>query len=416
MKKIISVLIVSVMLLALLSACADASVRKYEPTPAASPTPEGVHDFKKAYESLDPNTVMFTIGRDKIYWDELFYWINSSVLRVESSLGPRALSEKLSEKESFADFVLEDAKSVIKQFYALGKELPKLGVTLSDKSKAQFEEIKKANMERYCGGQVSDKEFYGKLSEFLISERVYKYVSETSLLHQDGFSALYGAGGEKLSAESALAFAEKQGYMRAMHVLFSYNNKDGGQKTDAEKAELKKEAEKLVAELRKLKDKDALVQEFKKRAHERGEDPGAKQLADGYYFTKGVMAPEFEKAVESAEMHKVTDPVETAFGLHVILRLPLEADGVISPPQGQNPARTLRSDAAAFEYNEKVKDFAKMYELTEGKGMKDFDLLKIFGEDAESVFSPGPETGPVSPDASAAPADENGKPEESPNK
>ena len=385
MKKSFSVLIVLIMLLSLLSACADASVREYEPTPTVTPRPEGVHDFKAAYESMDPDTVVFTIGKDKIYWDELFYWINSSMLRIESQFGAMPLDDMLTEDESFAEFIMEDVKTVIVQFYGLNKELEKLGIGLSDESKAQFEEIKKANMERYCGGQVSDEEFFNALSELLISERVYKYVSETSLLHQDGFAALYGPGGEKFSADKTLAFAEERGYMRAMHVLFSFENPDGSQKIDAEKLNLKKEAEALVSELRKIGAKDKLTEEFKKRVLERGEDPGAAHLIDGYYFTEGKMVPAFEEAVKMAEMYKVTDPVETEFGLHVILRLPLEADGVLD----YYTARTLRSDAAYFDYNKKIESFTEMYELKESDAMKDFDLLKIFGEDADSVFSPG---------------------------
>lgn len=385
MKKSFSVLIVLIMLLSLLSACADASVREYEPTPTVTPRPEGVHDFKTAYESMDPDTVVFTIGKDKIYWDELFYWINSSMLRIESQFGAMPLDDMLTEDESFAEFIMEDVKTVIVQFYGLNKELEKLGIGLSDESKAQFEEIKKANMERYCGGQVSDEEFFNALSELLISERVYKYVSETSLLHQDGFAALYGPGGEKFSADKTLAFAEERGYMRAMHVLFSFENPDGSQKTDAEKLNLKKEAEALVSELRKIGAKDKLTEEFKKRVLERGEDPGAAHLIDGYYFIEGKMVPAFEEAVKMAEMYKVTDPVETEFGLHVILRLPLEADGVLD----YYTARTLRSDAAYFDYNKKIESFTEMYELKESDAMKDFDLLKIFGEDADSVFSPG---------------------------
>ena len=405
MKKNFSILVVLILLLSLLSACADASVREYEPTPTFTPKPEGMHDFKKAFESMDPNTVVFTIGKDKIYWDELFYWIHSSVLRVESQLGAMPLDSRLSEDESFADFVMGDVNAVITQFYALNKELAKLGIGLSEDSKAQFEEIKKANMERYCGGEVSDKEFYEKLSEFLISERVYKYVSETALLHQDGFVALYGKAGEKLPAERVLAFAEEQGYMRAMHVLFSYENPDGTARTDAEKLELKKEAEALVNELRAIENNDKLVEEFKKKIQEKGEDPGAVQFADGYYFTEGAMVPAFENAVKAAEMYKVTDPVESEFGLHVILRLPLEPDGVLEPSMGNYPPRTLRTDTAGYDYNEQIKGFAKMYELKESDAMKSFDLLKIFGEDADSVFNPG---------STASPATESEEPKASP--
>ena len=135
-------------------------------------------------------------------------------------------------------------------------------------------------------------------------------------------------------------------------------NPDGSQKI--RRSSILKEAEALVSELRKIGAKDKLTEEFKKRVLERGEDPGAAHLIDGYYFTEGKMVPAFEEAVKMAEMYKVTDPVETEFGLHVILRLPLEADGVLD----YYTARTLRSDAAYFDCK-KIESFTEMYELKE---------------------------------------------------
>ena len=77
-----------------------------------------------------------------------------------------------------------------------------------------------------------------------------------------------------------------------------------------------------------------LAQELADRAR-KGEDFAelAKKYSDGPSgprggnlgtWTKGRMVPEFDTAIEKLKIGGVSDPVETAFGYHVILRKPVE--------------------------------------------------------------------------------------------
>ncbi len=60
-------------------------------------------------------------------------------------------------------------------------------------------------------------------------------------------------------------------------------------------------------------DFDKLIQEF-------GKDPGAAYYPDGYVFTKGEMVEEFEKAAFNLEIGKISEPVKSEFGYHIIKR------------------------------------------------------------------------------------------------
>ncbi len=60
-------------------------------------------------------------------------------------------------------------------------------------------------------------------------------------------------------------------------------------------------------------DFDKLIQEF-------GKDPGMTQNPDGYVFTKGEMVEEFEKATFALEVGKISEPVRSAYGYHIIKR------------------------------------------------------------------------------------------------
>jgi parvulin-like peptidyl-prolyl isomerase len=68
---------------------------------------------------------------------------------------------------------------------------------------------------------------------------------------------------------------------------------------------------------------DALAAEgadFAAIAQEYSEDPGsAAQGGDLGYFGRGVMVPTFEQAAFDAEIGEITEPVESPFGMHIIL-------------------------------------------------------------------------------------------------
>ncbi len=71
------------------------------------------------------------------------------------------------------------------------------------------------------------------------------------------------------------------------------------------------EAKAIKAELDKGGD-------FAKLAKEKSKDPGASDGGDLGFFTKEQMVPEFSKVAFSLEPGKISDPVKTQFGWHII--------------------------------------------------------------------------------------------------
>ncbi len=61
---------------------------------------------------------------------------------------------------------------------------------------------------------------------------------------------------------------------------------------------------------------DSLISQY-------GEDPGTAQNPDGYIFTRGEMVKEFEDAAFSLSIGSISEPIKTAYGYHVILKLEL---------------------------------------------------------------------------------------------
>jgi hypothetical protein len=106
-------------------------------------------------------------------------------------------------------------------------------------------------------------------------------------------------------------------YVRAKHILLSTVNQETGEElSDSEKRKVKSKAQTVLKKAKSGSDFDALIKEY-------GEDPGMEYSADGYLFTTGEMVEEFEKAAFELEENEISDIVETAYGYHIIKKLPL---------------------------------------------------------------------------------------------
>lgn len=76
---------------------------------------------------------------------------------------------------------------------------------------------------------------------------------------------------------------------------------------------------KTVEEANDLKAKIDNGEDFANLAKQYSTCPSGKEGGDLGYFTKGQMVPEFETVAFSLPVGKVSDPVKTQFGWHLIL-------------------------------------------------------------------------------------------------
>lgn len=101
----------------------------------------------------------------------------------------------------------------------------------------------------------------------------------------------------------------------------SPENEDGSAATDEQKAAVKAEADQLLAQIRTAADPLA---EFDKVMNERSEDGRDENnqlyAPDGYLAYAGQMVPQFESAAKALAVGEISEPVETDYGYHIILR------------------------------------------------------------------------------------------------
>ncbi len=102
------------------------------------------------------------------------------------------------------------------------------------------------------------------------------------------------------------------------HILIMYQ---GSKRAPDTVTRSKEEAEELAQQ---LADRARKGEDFAELAKEYSDGPSGERGGELGTWTKGRMIPEFDAAIETLKIGEVSDPVETPFGYHVILRKPVE--------------------------------------------------------------------------------------------
>jgi len=157
----------------------------------------------------------------------------------------------------------------------------------------------------------------------------------------------------KQALEDTLALAEENEYVRAKHILITFPEGEGedGELTDAQKAETLNKANEVLAKVNAMTD----ISEFDALIEEYNEDPGMESNPNGYYFTKGEMVEPFEKAAYELEEGKTSGLVETTYGYHILLKLPLNDEKLVES--------SLYSSTISQNLNEYLIELGNSYEI-----------------------------------------------------
>lgn len=383
MKKFVSILIIICLVFGAAityTGCGanDAAESETSPEPSAEPS-ESVDDtetetasvpqldFEALYASHDADEVVMTMDGENVTWEEYFYWLYYSGVQVNNYINQMAANMSAYGMNvtwddaaddtgiSFKDYVVQLAEDNIRQIHSIKKFSAENDVTLTEDNLKAIEEQRKTDMVNLCGEEVSDDEFVEFLkSTYYLPIKVYDDMNEINYLYQNCFAKLYGEDGEKLSDEKAEAYLKDSGYMNAAHILFMTVDPSTGEALDDETiAEKKALADKFAAELAGITDTEKLQERFAEIKDEYCEDTGKEAYPDGYIFTPGTMVTEFEDTVNALEDYQVSEPVESRYGYHIIMRLPLTIDTVLKTSDSGTPL-TARALAANQEYGEKL--------------------------------------------------------------
>lgn len=310
-----------------------------EMTPEAAEAQVSKLDYEaiKALHAED-EVVMTACGKD-ITWAEYYAWFSMNAMQVESYFEQMALYYGVAADWSgstgddsgsiYADLPALSTEETLLRFAAIEKLAAEKGVGLSEESKAQLED--EAMAAAVMGEGAAVEELVSALDEMGMDLESYRSITGINLLYSDMLTAEYGADCELVDNTAVALWLGEQGYMSANHILLLTADPATGEVADeATAAEKKALADELYAELSAIGDVEQLKTRFKELKEQYCEDSGKTAYPDGYTFTSGQMVTPFEDAVKASEAYDVHEPVESQYGWHIVMRLPLGKDCLIN--------------------------------------------------------------------------------------
>ena len=408
-RKIIALALCAVLALGLLAGCGAAKTAPEptaEPTaePAADPTAEPadaeteeetadadaayqaiVDELKRVGGTYDPDTVVCTVDGEDVTWSMYYYLITDelqSFLYYTGAL-PTDYGEQLTEDRTLGDYLKEMAVTKSKYYAVAHTRAAAAGVQLSQEAEAELQDYW-AQMEEAYGGAEGLQQ---ALDESNLTQDLFLYLLRCSRELEALMDSTYGTAGEKMAPEDVIAWARDGGYIRVKHILYFFYD-DAGQPMDDEgKEQQRLRAETTLAELQALSgDNEALEERFNEiMTADSGDAGGLSRFPEGYTFTAGTMYPEFEDAAFAMEEFALSELVESQSGYHIILRLPLDTEG-LTMDQDANTGEylTLRQSAANDLFAKDMAAWMEAAEVEWAPGFEDLDMNALFGVGPEA--------------------------------
>jgi hypothetical protein len=411
MKKLIALLICLCLMLGTMAGCGASALESTDTedtTEAAEATVDETAEEADAtedetvtgiglggtgYETYDPDTVVGTVNGEDVTWMEYYYWLNYYTQYVQSMASTYGVTlsswdaNELSSDNTNAQVVLLNAQYAVTQYHVMETEANDLGITLSEEDEETLQSVFDQNADYSTGdgdGECTEEEA-AAFEEYLAQQNVdrdfFDYLNRVSLLNNNAFLELYGENGSAYPDEDVMAYAEDNGLMAAKHILLLTVDTSTGEALDDDTiAEKKALAEDLNAQLQAVADdQDAMVALFDELMDEYTEDTGYAYYPDGYIFSDGEMVEAFEDAVKALdENYGLSEIVESEYGYHIILRIPVNPDATAGTDSYGN-AYSLRNIAASEQFSGLMDAWMDAADVQWNDGFETLDLLAIFG-------------------------------------
>ncbi len=383
MKKAIAIILAMIMCLSLFAGCKSSELRSYSADADTEETT--IKDYTKAYESYKPDQVMFTVNGIDVTWSTLFYWYYYDVSQIESNYGDIDdwnSAAAFDETKTYSEYLTEAVYNTVVQYSVILSKAAELGVTLSEEEIAEMNERWQANVDSYGGGD--EEAFIEYLESVFLTKDLYDTLNNTSSLYNAIFTETYGAQGEKLSDADVLAKAEDMGYYRTKNLLLSTVDQTGAALSEEEIAQQKLTAETLYAQLKAISDPTALETRFDELMAEYSSDKTAvTYYPDGYTELPGAFMEAYETAALALGDYQISEVVETSYGYHIILKLPLSASAIVEIAS-ETEQHTLAYFIAQELFAVQTENWAKEADVELSSKYEKINLAKVLAK-AEHV-------------------------------
>lgn len=285
-----------------------------------------VTDPYLAVSGLAGDEVVARLGEAEITADQLLYWLSQNIRSYLSQFGGQMTTlpwdTEMTEGVTFGQYMLDQALDAAVLHASLRELAGQEGLT-PDPSVASGLEADYVDMVLQAGGdeeQVTHMFWASMLSRELLTA-----LNENSDLYNQLLEKRFGENsGHSPTDAEVNAYLDEAGRYKAKHILLATIDLDTREPLDEETvAQKKATADDLLAQLRAAEDPIALFDDL---MNEHSEDTGLESNPNGYTTQKGEMVAPFEEAALALKAGEISEVVESDFGYHIILRLPMDPD------------------------------------------------------------------------------------------
>lgn len=296
-------------------------------TPKESDAPDK-DDLAWQAAGIRKDYALLTVNGEEVPAEEYLFWLANAVTIQQQYYGSPSTDEQW---EAQAETLKAQALETTKLYRVVRAKAAELGVTLSAEQEEEAAAQIDYAIEMY-GGEEAYQEF---LDSMCVSRSLFEELNSVYYLNQALMTKLQETGDIQVSEADREAyvsdFMEENGVYGAKHILLATRRtlEDGTYEefSDEEKAAVLEKAQGLLAQIRAAEDPEATFDELMKEYSEDGRDSSTGELyyPDGYTMAyAGQMVPEFEEAALALEIGEVSDVVPTAYGYHIIMRIPAD--------------------------------------------------------------------------------------------
>jgi len=380
--RIVAVILCAAMLIAVLYGCNNPQ-QDDQPTdeaPSAQPspvessnTPEINQNLGRhtAFTAFAPDTVMIITDDSPVTWAELYFHLHNNVMNLLASVGEiMDWTTPIDNDDSYADLVMTASiqNAMIYRAVEYGARIN--GVALTD---ADYEIL--TNQYESVLAEYDNEDAYLQMlwdENGVYSISLYEHLVNISYLANKVFESMYGVEGSKLSDAEAEVNTASDGYLMAKHILRLKPEEGVALSVDPLKA---------IEDVMKQLDNyagDDLGAFFDELMYEHSEDEGLSMFPNGYLFQYGDMVPEFYEACISLDYDEYSEIIETTYGYHIVLRLPIDYDSIPSSRAREYDYRTLRYITAAGLFDKTLFDWLGILKTEHTADFERVDVAKLF--------------------------------------
>ena len=285
-----------------------------------------VTDPALAVAGVAGEEVLVRLGTAEITANDYLYWLQRSISDYLEPFGGQMTTlpwdTEMSDGLTFGQYMLDDALDAA-ALHCMLRELARQENLTPDPEVATQVDKQYAAMVVQAGSDES-RVIHTLWTQMLTRDLLINLNENTELFSQLA-ELYYGENSGHYPTDAVVnAYLDEVGRYKAKHILLATIDLDTREPLDeATVAQKKAQAEDFLAQLRAAEDPIALFDDL---MNEHSEDSGLATNPDGYTTAKGEMVAPFEEAALALKAGEISEVVESDFGYHIILRLPLDPD------------------------------------------------------------------------------------------